>query len=239
MIIFVTMREEIAIAIEKLGTERQEARKLHNSGGKGSEVSMALTRAVDEAIRKAVEETESQNDLAAVAVGGYGRAELCPQSDVDVLFIVGNGIESSFLAQRVMHFLWDMGLNIGHSVRNVGQVLGTYKNDHDSWAATLEYRYVAGSRALFSKLDAAIRGFVETNRDRSFVVSTLDGIKVRHSKFGKSTSMLEPNVKKSAGGTQRYSCPSLDVQIDVPRFSARRKFIGESGCRAGVPASPL
>ena len=200
MIIFVTMREEIAIAIEKLGTERQEARKLHNSGGKGSEVSMALTGAVDGAIRKAVEETESQNDLAAVAVGGYGRAELCPQSDVDILFIVGNGIESSFLAQRVMHFLWDMGLNIGHSVLNVGQVLGTYKNDHDSWAATLEYRYVAGSRALFSKLDAAIRGFVETNRDRSFVVSTLDGIKIRHSKFGKSTSMLEPNVKKSAGG---------------------------------------
>ncbi|MCL4539850.1 MAG: [protein-PII] uridylyltransferase [Bacteroidetes bacterium] len=194
------MREEIALALEKLDAQRQAARKLHNSGGKGSEVSMALTGAVDEAIRKAVEETESREELAAVAVGGYGRAELCPQSDVDVLFIVGNGIESSFLAQRVMHFLWDMGLNIGHSVRNVGQVLGTYRNDHDSWAATLEYRYVAGSMPLFSKLDAAIRAFIGTNHDRSFVVSTLDGIKVRHNKYGKSTSLLEPNVKKSAGG---------------------------------------
>ncbi len=194
------MREEIALAIEKLDARRQEARNLHNSGGKGSQVSLALTGAVDEAFRKAVEETESQEDLAAVAVGGYGRAELCPQSDIDVLFIVGNGIGSSFFAQRVMHFLWDMGLNIGHSVRNVGQVLETYKNDHDSWAATLEFRYVAGSRSLFGKLDAAIRGFVGTNRDRGFVVSTLDGINVRHTKYGKSTSLLEPNVKKSAGG---------------------------------------
>ncbi len=188
------------MAIEALEARRQEARRLHSSGFKGSEVSMALTDAVDEAIRLAVEETAGDDDLAAVAVGGYGRAELCPQSDVDVLFIVGNGIESSFRAQRVMHFLWDMGLNIGHSVRNVGQVLETYKSDHDSWAATLEYRYVAGSKPLFSKLDEAIKNFVGTNRDRSFVFSTLDGIKVRHNKYGKSTSLLEPNIKKSAGG---------------------------------------
>ncbi len=194
------MREEVAAAIDKLNLRREAAKNLHVSGARGSEVSLALTEAVDEAIVKAVEEAGNPDNLAAVAVGGYGRAELCPHSDVDILFIVGSGIESSFLAQRIMHFLWDMGLNIGHSVRNVGQVLQTYKDDHDSWAATLEYRYVAGSKPLFVKLESAIRDFVSKNTDRSFVKSTLDGIRVRHNKYGRSTSLLEPNLKKSAGG---------------------------------------
>ena len=194
------MKEEVTSVLDKLNLQREGAKKLHKSGGKGSEVSLILTRAVDEAIVKAVEDTGSHDSLTAVAVGGYGRAELCPQSDIDVLFIVGSGIESSFLAQRVMHFLWDVGLNIGHSVRNVDQVLETYKSDHDSWAATLEYRYVAGSRRLFEKFGSAIHNFVAKNNDRSFVSSTLDGINVRHNKYGKSASLLEPNVKKSAGG---------------------------------------
>jgi [protein-PII] uridylyltransferase len=194
------MREEVGVAIDKLNRQKESAKSLHASGAGGSEVSLVLTAAIDEAITRAVEEAGSPDNLAAVAVGGYGRAELCPHSDIDILFIVGNGIESSFLAQRIMHFLWDMGLNIGHSVRNVGQVLQTYKDDHDSWAATLEYRYVAGSRKLFLKFESAIRDFVSRNTDRSFVKSTIDGIRVRHNKYGKSTSLLEPNLKKSAGG---------------------------------------
>ncbi len=194
------MREEVGIAIDKLNRGKETAKNLHASGAKGSEVSLVLTAAIDEAITRAVEDAGNPENLAAVAVGGYGRAELCPHSDIDILFIVGSGIESSFLAQRIMHFLWDMGLNIGHSVRNVGQVLQTHKDDHDSWAATLEYRYVAGSRKLFVKLESAIRDFVSRNADRSFVKSTIDGIRVRHNKYGRSTSLLEPNLKKSAGG---------------------------------------
>ena len=194
------MKEKVISAIEKLNAHRDEANVLHLAHGESTAVSLILTRAVDEAISSAMEATISSEKIAAVGVGGYGRAELCPHSDVDITFIVTEGIEASFLAQRVMHFLWDMGLNIGHSVRNVGQVLDTYKDDHDSWAATLEYRYVAGSKTIFESLDSAIRNFISKNDDRAFVNSTLDGIAVRHNKYGKSTSLLEPNVKKSAGG---------------------------------------
>lgn len=194
------MKENVQGVLDRLNSRREEARKLHRSGGKGSEVSLALTVAIDEAIKEAVESAGSGENLAAVAVGGYGRAELCPQSDIDVLFIVGHGIEASFLAQRVMHFLWDVGLNIGHSVRNIPQVLETHKTDHDSWAAALEHRYVAGSRELFTKLSKAIRDFVSNSDDKSFVISTLDGIKFRQKKYGTSISILEPNIKNSAGG---------------------------------------
>ncbi len=194
------MKNEIVSAVEKLNSCREQAKKVHDSGGNGFDVSILLSNAVDEAITAAVNGTGSQENLAAVAVGGYGRAELCPHSDVDILFIVNDGVESSFLAQRVIHFLWDMGLNTSHSVRNIGQVLETYKNDHDSWAATLEYRYVAGNINIFESLDSAIHDFVTQTTDRTFVSSTLDGIRVRHIKYGKSTSLLEPNVKKSAGG---------------------------------------
>lgn len=194
------MEEKIAAAVERLNARREEARAVHVNQGDSNAVSLLLTKAVDEAIKLATDSAESADKIAAVAVGGYGRAELCPHSDIDIAFIVTGGIEGSFLAQRVMHFLWDMGLNIGHSVRNIGQVLDTYQNDHDSWAATLEYRYVAGSKTIFESLDSAIRDFVSSNDDRGFVTSTLDGIVVRHNKYGKSTSLLEPNVKKSAGG---------------------------------------
>ncbi len=194
------MTEEVGYAIDRLNLRRESAKNLHKSGASGSEVSLSLTAAIDEAIRSAFEAADDPDGLAAIAVGGYGRAELCPHSDIDILFIVGGGVQASFYAQRIMHFLWDMGLNIGHSVRNVGQVLKTYRDDHDSWAATLEYRYVAGSRPLASKLETAVKEFVSKNDDNGFVKSTLDGIRVRHNKYGRSTSLLEPNLKKSAGG---------------------------------------
>lgn len=194
------MKEKVISATDRLDSRREEAKAIHAAYGDGTKVSLLLTSAVDEAITSAVEATTSGQKIAAVAVGGYGRAELCPHSDIDITFIVSDGVEASFFAQRVMHFLWDMGLNIGHSVRNIDQVLDTYRNDHDSWAATLEYRYVAGSKGIFEALNSAIRNFVSKNDDRGFVNSTLDGILVRHDKYGKSTSLLEPNVKKSAGG---------------------------------------
>jgi [protein-PII] uridylyltransferase len=194
------MKEKVISAIDRLNARREEAKALHASHGNGTKVSLLLTKAVDEAITSAMEATNSGEKIAAVAVGGYGRAELCPHSDIDITFIVSEEIEASFLAQRVMHFLWDIGLNIGHSARSIDQVLETYHNDHDSWAAALEYRYVAGSKEIFESLDSAIRNFISGNHDRSFVISTLDGIVVRHNKYGKSTSLLEPNVKKSAGG---------------------------------------
>jgi [protein-PII] uridylyltransferase len=194
------MKNEILIALEKLNLRREEAKKLHESGSKGSEVSTLLTKALDEAICVAIREAGATESLAAVAVGGYGRVELCPHSDVDVMFVVEDSAEASFLAQRAMHFLWDMGLNIGHSVRNIHQILETYKSDHDSWAATLEYRYVGGNKDIFFRFASAIHDFVSRTTDRSFVISTLEGIRVRHTKYGKSTSLLEPNVKKSAGG---------------------------------------
>jgi len=194
------MKENVAAVLNDLNLQRESARKLHVSGGKGSEVSLMLTSAVDKAIASAVADTSSADNLAVVAVGGYGRAELCPQSDIDVLFVVGSGIEASFRAQRVMHFLWDVGLNIGHSVRNIPQIIETHKTDHDSWAATLESRYVAGNAKIFRKFSQSLRDFVTKSDDRSFVVSTLEGIKFRHDKYGRSTSLLEPNIKKSSGG---------------------------------------
>ncbi|MGC8594021.1 MAG: [protein-PII] uridylyltransferase [Candidatus Kryptoniota bacterium] len=191
------MLEEITA---QLSERRKQARIRHESGGSGSEVSLMLTKAVDEVIRAAVEESEAFDSLSVIAIGGYGRAELCPHSDIDVMFLVENGVESGFLAQRVMHFLWDVGLNIGHSVRNIEQVLEAYRTDHDSWSSALEYRFVAGKVDLFNRYVEALRDFVSHIKDNSYVTSTLAGIEKRHEKYGKSTQLLEPNVKKSAGG---------------------------------------
>ncbi len=211
-------KENIALEVEQLSLRREAARKLHEAGGKGSEVSMALTKAVDDSIRNAIESSDAGNHLSAFAVGGYGRAELCPHSDIDVTFIVGKDIEATFMAQKVLHCLWDIGLNIGHSVRTLSQILDTYRNDHDSWAATLEYRHIAGSESLFRQFAGAIREFVLNNKDRSFVQSTLEGIRVRHNKYGKSTSLLEPNLKKSAGGLRDLHALLWIYRASYPEF---------------------
>ncbi len=224
------MREEIVSAVELLNSERNAAKRLHGSGGKGSEVSMALTRAVDSAVNTAVAKTGAENTICVIAVGGYGRAELCPHSDIDVTFIVGKEVEASFMAQRVMHFLWDMGLNVGHSVRTIDQIMETYKNDHDSWAATLEYRLVAGKKELFRKFVDSVHHFVRTNEDKSFINSTLDGIGVRHNKYGKSTSLLEPNIKKSAGGLRDLHALLWIFRATYP------DFLPAADCKGTEPA---
>jgi len=194
------MKRTLEEITARLSEHRMQAKMRHESGGSGSEVSLLLTEGVDEVIQAAVDEADAGDRLTVIAIGGYGRAELCPHSDIDIMFLVRGGVESSFLAQRVLHFLWDVGLNIGHSVRNIEQVLETYRSDHDSWSAALEYRFVAGSFGLFNEYVETLKDFVSHLKDNSYVTSTLSGIEKRHEKYGKSTQLLEPNVKKSAGG---------------------------------------
>ncbi len=139
--------------------------------------------------------------IALVAVGGYGRAELHPASDIDIMMLLEEP-ESDCSKQRLEQFLmllWDSKLEIGHSVRTLDECIEEATNDITVITNLMESRILAGDEALFSRMQDA------TSPDKiwdskSFFQAKLDEQTQRHRKFGDTAYNLEPNIKENPGG---------------------------------------
>ena len=143
----------------------------------------------------------SQGGWALVALGGYGRRELCFHSDVDLMVLHAPGAATAAepLARDLFHGLWDLRVRLGHSVRTVRECLALAQRDLASRTSLLEGRLLTGDRELFQTLEAALRRTWTGNRG-GFVRELArehDRIEARH---GSTLYALEPNVKKSGGG---------------------------------------
>ena len=140
-------------------------------------------------------------EIELVAVGGYGRKELHPKSDVDLLVLLkDNSYEqlSEFL-ENFIRFLWDIGLEIGHSVRSVKDCIKEARGDLTIMTNLLEARHLAGSKSLFETLDSRIR----SNRvwsSNAFFTGKVDEQIARHKQYQDTAYSLEPNIKESPGG---------------------------------------
>jgi [protein-PII] uridylyltransferase len=138
---------------------------------------------------------------ALLAVGGYGRAELFPYSDVDVLVLLADGTQDDTeLSQRVEQFIgscWDAGLEIGSSVRSLHDCVNEASKDVTVQTALLECRLVTGDATLMAEFKAA---FFEALDPRAFFVAKTLELRQRHTKFEDTPYALEPNCKESPGG---------------------------------------
>ena len=137
--------------------------------------------------------------LALVAVGGYGRAQLFPYSDVDVLVLLPEEAEEP-LRERIAAFIghcWDAGLEIGSSVRTVPECLAESAKDVTVQTALLEARLVAGDGALFQRLRADFNAQLDP---QAFLVAKTLEMNQRHTKYENTPYALEPNCKESPGG---------------------------------------
>ena len=137
--------------------------------------------------------------LALVAVGGYGRGQLFPHSDVDVLVLLPAGLDAppSDAIERFLLNLWDVGLEVGHAVRTVDDCVGEMGGDVTVSTSLLEHRLLAGSRRLY----ATFRERFEAALDpRVFYEAKLLEQQQRHLKHHDAAYNLEPNVKESPGG---------------------------------------
>ena len=137
---------------------------------------------------------------ALVAVGGYGRGELHPCSDVDVLLVVGEATESH--AERIaafVAFLWDIGLEVGHSVRTVGECVFEATGDIAIATSLMEARLLAGDPALFRDMREAT-GPRHIWPTQEFFAAKLREQLERHAKYHDTAYKLEPNVKEGPGG---------------------------------------
>ena len=138
------------------------------------------------------------SDLALVAVGGYGRAELYPRSDVDLLILLPQQPDEA-LQQRLQELvgkLWDIGLEVGHSVRTVGDCMAE-SSDVTVQTNLLEARRITGDRALFLEMREAL---AEHLSRRAFYLAKVKEQEQRHTRFIDTDHNLEPNLKESPGG---------------------------------------
>ncbi|MEG3592073.1 MAG: [protein-PII] uridylyltransferase [Pseudomonadota bacterium] len=148
-----------------------------------------------------------EQKIALVAVGGYGRKELHPYSDIDLLILLEKK-ETKHEKKSIEHFirsLWDIGLSVGQSVRTLSELEHYAKHDHTIITNLMESRIIAGNTVLFGTIQKIINIENMWKTDEYFLVK-YNAQKERHLRYGDTGYQLEPNIKKSPGGLR-------DIQI--------------------------
>ncbi|TMM51099.1 [protein-PII] uridylyltransferase [Sulfitobacter sabulilitoris] len=139
--------------------------------------------------------------LSVIAVGGYGRGEMAPFSDVDLLFLTPYKITAwaESVIESMLYMLWDLKLKVGHSSRTIRDCIRLGTEDFTIRTALLEHRHVAGDRALAQDLKKRLQDELFANTGREFIEAKLEERDQRHMKQGQRY-MVEPNVKEGKGG---------------------------------------
>lgn len=212
--------EKLAAINGFLKTGTEEIRAEHRSGAEGLEIAQARSLMIDSLITqltepaiKAVQAMLGQDALAisVVALGGYGREELCPLSDIDIMFLYPTDTNAkllekaqALLVQQVLYPLWDAGLKVGHSTRSVDETFKEAKADIQTKTALLEARLICGSSQLFEGFQTSYHLFYRKDNPKKYIKLRLDDQRSRRAKFGGSIYMQEPDIKSGVGGLRDY-----------------------------------
>lgn len=140
--------------------------------------------------------------IALVAVGGYGRGEMAPFSDVDIAFITPWKQTSwtEQIIESMLYSLWDLGMKVGHSSRSLDEMVRMAKSDLTIRTGLLEGRYVWGDQALYDEAVARFSAEVVAGTGRAFITEKLAERDERHRRMGDSRYVVEPNLKEGKGG---------------------------------------
>ena len=144
----------------------------------------------------------SAEAMTLVAVGGYGRGELSPQSDIDLLFLTPykRAPWHEQLVEWLLYLLWDLGLKVGQATRSAEECIRHAKEDMTIRTALLEMRWLWGDEELFQDLDKRFQHNVVEGTAQEFFTAKLDERNQRHERMGDVRYVLEPNVKEGKGG---------------------------------------
>ncbi|MFZ6776186.1 [protein-PII] uridylyltransferase [Undibacterium sp. Ji83W] len=158
-----------------------------------------LCRNVDQQLSKIWRHFDFPKEAALVAVGGYGRGELFPYSDVDVLILLQQRPDAALRdkLEKLVQLFWDIGLDIGHSIRTIDECLQESAADITVQTSLLEARLVTGSRKLFKEMQ---QHYAEAMHPQKFFQEKLLELQQRHVKYEDTPYSLEPNCKESPGG---------------------------------------
>ena len=188
----------IAELRESLRSDRLTLEQDFLHQGKAARLLSAHSKLIDNYLRHVWIQLTMPQHIALVAVGGYGRGELYPKSDIDLLILLDTEPDSEL--QQKLHdligMLWDIGLEVGHSIRTVAQCL-TESADITVQTNLLEARLLTGSAELFKELHDAVQQHLDLHK---FFEAKQHEQKQRHARFVDSDFNLEPNIKESPGG---------------------------------------
>ena len=178
--------------------------QMHRAGAGGIRIALALTRQRDILLQSIFQHlTNDTQSLTVVALGGYGRKELCFSSDTDVLFLIADEQQrtsATLAVQEFIHNLLDAGLDIGHSFRTIDECTNLPPEDFESRMSLLEARFLCGDRTIYQRLVSSIHKKIREDDRTTFVNRISETRQLRHNKYGNSSKLLEPNIKNSAGG---------------------------------------
>ena len=203
-----------------LKIETHRLKLQHRAGGGGREICQARAAILDALLQHLWR--EAKNSLSAqaqkefppitlIAIGGYGRAELNPHSDIDFMFLHDGQVAAgkplphlSKLIDGVLYPLWDTGLKVGHAVRSIDDCVKVANTDMQSKTSLIEARLIAGNEALFKKFEKTIVARCVDGYEGKYIAARLEDQTGRHSKFGNSACMQEPNIKNGCGGLRDF-----------------------------------
>ncbi|MFC1513145.1 [protein-PII] uridylyltransferase [Thermodesulfobacteriota bacterium] len=188
----------------ELRARRNALEAFWRQGLKGRKLLQQHTQLIDAYIRHYHEKcpAELRSRIALVALGGYGRCEQFPFSDVDILLLHEPEVteQLSVITETIFYPLWDAGLEVGHGVRTIEACLADADQDFFFQVALLDGRFLCGEERLFQELENLYQqGFVEGQR-RVFLENMISSRQQRQHRFGMNSYLLEPHIKESRGG---------------------------------------
>ncbi|HET9177320.1 MAG TPA: [protein-PII] uridylyltransferase [Terriglobia bacterium] len=193
---------------EFCSVEFQSIRAEFEAAGDGQSAARARAQAVDQVIRELYKThiaslTETGDDLCVVALGGYGRRELFPHSDIDLLFVSSRSATQTRCREAIGLFvrsLWDLRLRASQTCRTLDDCSVLHRDNLEFNIALLDLRYVAGPESLFAELhDIRVPRLLVKDGD-SLLANLIDLTRERHHKYGDTIFHLEPNIKEAPGG---------------------------------------
>jgi [protein-PII] uridylyltransferase len=203
-----------------LKVETHRLKLLHRGGAGGLEICRARAAILDELLRhlwnvtRASLSAQAQKEfppIALVAIGGYGRAELNPHSDIDFMFLHSGQMAVdrplpylSKLIDGVLYPLWDVGLKVGHSVRSLADCIKVANSDMQSKTSLIEARLIVGNENLFKKFQKLVVAKCVAGYEKKYIASRIEDQATRRSKHGNSACMQEPNIKNGCGGLRDF-----------------------------------
>lgn len=219
-------------------------RALHDQGAAGGEVVRLLAEMMDALVIALFEGAQTcfrgmgrplEGHVSLVAVGGYGRGELNPYSDVDLMFLHDGTLPAELIeefAQKLLYFLWDLRLDVGYSVRTTADCFEMAAADATVKTALIDCRYLAGDRPLFNTLHKLMLTQILPKSSDKFIKEKIAEMKRRREKYGATIYLLEPNIKEGEGGLRDLQTAlwvaQVKFKINQPRELIIKGILSEA-----------
>ncbi len=198
------LKDRLQVLRSYVDREWDRARQMHRQGASGIEVVETLTASADALINALFSEACSNHprtlrkDYAIIALGGYGRGQLNPKSDIDLLFLFDQVRKEDPLTRSVLHTLWDLRFEVGYSTRSIPDCVLAGREDVESLTAMLESRFLAGDSELYDRFRSVMTAQFTGRKARTFVQQKLAERAQRTTQS--SAQLQEPNIKENPGG---------------------------------------